>query len=378
MATRIAVDARMLSRQLNGMGRYTLKICAELLKTKGISLYLYSPAPLLDQYLCELEGAFIKTCNIHSRVLQHAWGETYLPIWASNDKVDVFWGPAHRIPRFLPKNIPRVVTIHDLVWKYARSTMPLVSFLLERMQMPFAINNCDYIVTVSNTTAKSISDEFNIAPNKLAVTALGASLTTKPNSVSSLQKLGISSPYFLFVGTLEPRKNLAMLLAAYSNLPDSIKLINKFVIVGGTGWGGVDLKNMINRLNLDAHIVLLGHVDDMILTTLYTNASFLVMPSIYEGFGLPLIEAMNFGTPVLTSNNSSMPEVAGNAGLFVDAQDVNSITDGLHQMISNTELRNKLASHAKSNATRFNWDKSTTQLLTVFKEAIATRHSRHH
>jgi len=109
------------------------------------------------------------------------------------------------------------------------------------------------------------------------------------------------------------------------------------------------------------------------LATLYANAQFLAMPSLYEGFGLPLVEAMAHGTPVLTANNSSMPEVAGDAGLLVDAQDVGSIANGLNQLITNKELRKKLAENAKSNAARFNWDESARQLVTVFEKTISAR-----
>ncbi len=112
------------------------------------------------------------------------------------------------------------------------------------------------------------------------------------------------------------------------------------------------------------------------LASLYSKALFLVMPSLYEGFGLPLVEAMAYGVPVLTANNSSMPEVAGNAGLLVDAEDINSILDGLNQMIKNSELRNQLANNALKNAVRFSWGKSAQQLFYVFEIALVKRRER--
>jgi len=179
--------------------------------------------------------------------------------------------------------------------------------------------------------------------------------------------------FFLFVGTLEPRKNLTRLLQAYDSLPLSIKEKMKLVIVGGKGWGKVNLLDMITQLDLTEHVKVLGRVDDMALATLYANAQFLVMPSLYEGFGLPLVEAMSYGTPVLTANNSSMPEVAGNAGLLVDALDVESIADGLQEMITNNRLRERLAKNAKLNVSRFSWDNSAKKLITVFEKAIDLR-----
>jgi len=120
---------------------------------------------------------------------------------------------------------------------------------------------------------------------------------------------------------------------------------------------------------------IIGYVDDCLLSALYANALFLAIPSIYEGFGLPIIEAMSHGTPVLTSNNSSMPEVAGKGGFLVNALSVNSILNGLNELIGNKNLRQCLAANAKNNAARYDWDKSAEQLSTVFERAIAIRNS---
>jgi glycosyltransferase involved in cell wall biosynthesis len=182
--------------------------------------------------------------------------------------------------------------------------------------------------------------------------------------------LGIDQNYLLFVGTLEPRKNLLRLLTSYSRLPVSIKNKAILVIAGGKGWGGVDIKKTVRKLDLERHVRLVGYVDDTMLAALYKNALFLAMPSIYEGFGLPITEAMAHGTPVLTSNNSSMPEVAGEAGLLVDPLSVDSIQKGLIELLSNAKLRNRLASRAKDSAKRFDWDVSAAKLVDVFKKAV--------
>ena len=147
-------------------------------------------------------------------------------------------------------------------------------------------------------------------------------------------------------------------------------------ITGSEGWGGIKIKDKIADLGLVNHVRLLGYVEEPTLAALYKNALFLAMPSLYEGFGLPLVEAMDYGRPVLTSNNSSMPEIAANAGLLVDALDVNSITNGLMQLIDNEKLRNRLAANTKKNVARFSWSKSARQLITVFEQTIAARLSR--
>ncbi len=373
---KVGIDARLLSRQITGIGRYTLEMCGALAKLENISLYLYSPAPVCGENTIALEKASIQTGNWSHNFLVQLWSESYLPLWAKQDEVDVFWGPAHRLPHWLPANISRVVTIHDLVWKYAGDTMRPISRCLERKQMPFAVNTADAVVADSQSTADAVMEEFCIDTDKLSVVTLGTSIVPSIASLESLQQLGIDRPYFLFVGTLEPRKNLARLLTAYSRLPASLKDRAMLVVVGGKGWGGVNISELVSELGLVNHVRILGYVDEPALAALYANAQFLAMPSLYEGFGLPLIEAMAYGTPVLTSNNSSMPEVAGDAGLLVDALDTDSIESGLNQLIIDESLRASLADNAKKNAARFDWDESAKQLVTVFEKAISVRKSR--
>jgi len=370
---KIGVDARLLSRPLTGIGRYTLEMCRALSKETRVSLYLYSPAPIQSEVVVNLASANIRTGNWNNGLLRQLWTESYLPLWAKKDGVDVFWGPAHRLPRCLPRNMARVVTIHDLVWKYAGDTMRPLSRLLERYQMPVAVRTADKVVADSQSTADAVKKVFFINFDKLTVVPLGASLTKNPAPISGLQELGVNRPYFLFVGTLEPRKNLIRLLTAYSRLSDSIKDQATLVIAGGKGWGGVDINDTVADLGLEKYVRILGYVDESTLTTLYAHALFLAMPSLYEGFGLPLVEAMVHGTPVLTSNNSSMPEVAGNAGLLIDPLDIQSIKNGLEELITNHNLRGALAGNAQENVTRFNWDTAAKQLVSVFEKAISGR-----
>ena len=371
---KVGVDARLLSRPITGIGRYTIEMCQALAKVRGLSLYLYSPAPIPYAVMKGLGETHIRTKNWNNGLLRQFWTESYLPSWAKKDQVDIFWGPAHRLPLCLPSHMARVVTIHDLVWKYAGDTMRPLSRLLERYQMPLSVKKADKVVADSMATLSALDREFDIDSNKLSVVTLGTSSPVDIAPFKALQDLyNISRPYFLFVGTLEPRKNLLRLLAAYSRLPDSIRNDALLVIAGGQGWGGIDIRNAIANLGLESHVRLVGYVDEPTLASLYKNALFLAMPSLYEGFGLPLVEAMAYGTPVLTSNNSSMPEVTGDAGLLIDAEDIGSIENGLTKLILDEEMRNSLADKAQNNVARFNWDESARQLITVFDEAISVR-----
>ncbi len=367
---KIGIDARLLSKPVTGIGRYTLEMCRALFCHDGVTLYLYSPSPINSEISKIFESAIIRTRTFNNGILRQVWSETYLPLWAKKDDVDVFWGPAHRLPHFLPTRITRVVTIHDLVWKFAGETMRPLSRLLESYQVPAAINTADHIVAISHSTAKSIQDEFHIESNRLTVVPLGSDHLPTVVDDHLLKNMGIVQPYFLFVGTLEPRKNLINLLNAYSKLSDSARKKTSLVIAGGVGWGGVDLEKTIKDLSLSQYVKLAGYVDEPTLCALYSNARFLAMPSLYEGFGLPLVEAMTYGTPVLTANNSSMIEVAGNAGILIDPLDVDSIKNGLMALIENDETCKNLSKNAKTNASRYNWQLAANQLLRVFQETI--------
>jgi glycosyltransferase involved in cell wall biosynthesis len=372
---KIGVDARLLSRPLTGIGRYTLEMCRALSQIPEVSLFLYSPSSIQDVVRRKFSSAQFRTMNFKNGMLRQLWSESFLPLWAKMDAVDIFWGPAHRLPHFLPKAIPRVVTIHDLVWKYAGETMRRPTYFLEKIQMPLAVRAADSIVADSQATANAVKLEFGIDADNLMVVSLAGNSVKNVASFDDLSAQGINGSYFLFVGTLEPRKNLTRLLTAYSLLPKAVKLQTSMVIAGGKGWGKVNLEDTIARLDLDGYVKVLGYVDEPKLAALYAHAKFLAMPSLYEGFGLPLVEAMMHGTPVLTANNSSMPEVAGDAGLLVDAQDINSIRDGLMNLLSDEVLRNKLGNNAIIQAIKFNWDDSARQLVSAFNDVISRRKS---
>jgi glycosyltransferase involved in cell wall biosynthesis len=247
---------------------------------------------------------------------------------------------------------------------------------IEQRLMPEAIRQADRVIADSHSTAQAIEAEFPLAGNKVRVVHLGIPSMPAPADRASLLPLRIDRPYFLFVGTLEPRKNLRRLLIAFACLPEAVRAANLLVIAGGRGWGGVNVAGYLKELRLERHVVITGYVGDAQLSTLYAHARFLVMPSLYEGFGLPLVEAMSFGVPVLTSNTSSMPEVAGDAGLLIDPLDEKSIGQGILRLLTDDRFHRNLAEKAKNNATRFSWAKAARETMAIFAEAIQSKCSR--
>jgi glycosyltransferase involved in cell wall biosynthesis len=370
---RIGIDARLISLPLTGIGRYTVDLSRELFALGG-EFFLYTPAPPIADDWSQAH-IHLRASRFSGKLGRMLWSQTVLPWQAARDRVDVFWGTTHRLPRCLPESIARVVTIHDLVWKFAGETMRPLSRWMERQLMPEAVRLADRVIAVSHSTAQAIESEFPLARDKIRTVHLGISPISNPADESSLLALGIDRPYFLFVGTLEPRKNLRRLLAAFSRLPETVRDANLLVLAGGKGWGGVNAGDLLKEFRLERNVVVTGYVGDALLSTLYAHARFLAMPSLYEGFGLPLVEAMSFGVPVLTSNTSSLPEVAGDAGLLIDPMNENSIGQGILRLLTDGEFRQNLAERAKKNATRFSWAKAARETMAIFSEAVQSRHS---
>lgn len=365
----VGVDARSLSRPVSGLGRYTLEMCLALNRLNSIHLYLYSPTLIPENVLSQFDRVTVRMADCRYSLTSHFWCETYLPWLLRSDDLDVFWGTAHRLPCLLPKTLARVVTIHDLVWKFAKNTMPVFSFFLEALLMPVAISRSDKIIAISKSTAQDLHLELGVSKSKISVIYPGYRDIREDKSNVKSKYLG---PYILFVGTREPRKNLLGLLDAFSLLDSDVYGGVSLVIAGGGGWK-LDIAKEMERLDIRDSVQVLGHVSDNTLGELYSGALFLAMPSLYEGFGLPLVEAMAHGLPVLTSNNSSMPEVAGEAALYVNPNDTLSIKAGLERLISDEKLRMHLVKAGDGVRDRFNWDDSAKSLLNLFENAVVSK-----
>lgn len=183
---KIGIDARLLARPITGIGRYTLEMCRALSRVGGAELHLYTPSPIPEKLAPNLGAACIKHADWHSGILRQLWSETYLPMWAKSDEVDVFWGPAHRLPHYLPSSMARVVTIHDLVWRHAAPTMRPLSRILESWQMPFAVGAADAVIANSQSTADALGHEYPVYADKISVIHLGASKVASALSTDAL------------------------------------------------------------------------------------------------------------------------------------------------------------------------------------------------
>lgn len=366
---KVGIDARSLTRRMSGIPRYVAEM-TRALADAGCKVTLYLPEAPHHEFI-GLSDLPMRYGNFRNPVAQVAWGQIALPQWAAHDGVDILWGAAHRLPRWIEPRIVRALTIYDLVWVNAPETMRWQGWLADRCLMAPSVHAADVITTISEASANEIRDRFPDSRQRVRIVYPGLSARQTQN-ITPASDLGIEQAYALFVGTREPRKNLERLLAAYASLPSAQRSQCSLVIAGGDGWRLPDLQGIVDTLGISPHVRILGHVGDDALASLYANCRFLALPSLYEGFGLPLIEANAFGRPVLTSATSSMPEVGGRAALLVDPHDTVDIAHGLAQMIDDDTLVNELANNAKANAQRFNWQQSASKMIAVFDEAIAS------
>ena len=363
---KIGIDCLILRENGSGISRYIHEVTYAMAKYKCTIVVYYQDRKSI-KFFNEFNNIIYRRCPFKSKLLRIIWFQTFLPFYIKQDNLDVFWGPAHRIPFFISKKIKTIVTIHDLVWAKAGFTMKKLNYLLEKFCMPFALYRSDLIITISNSTAQDIVEKYPKLRNKIKMIYPGVKQFRKikelPKEISDL----IKKKFILFIGTLEPRKNLLRLLKAYFKALDEKDTEVNLFIVGMKGWGNQKIKTILKSCLHHKRVFFLGHINDSILPYLYENAEFLIMPSLYEGFGLPIVESMSFGKAVITSNNSSMREIVGKAGILINPSKVDSIKDGILRFLDKEVLEN-YSIHAKMKASEFSWIDSTEKIWEEIKK----------
>ena len=267
---------------------------------------------------------------------------------------DALWLPSHRfIPVVIPSKTKCVVTIHDLVWRICPKTMRMTGLLMDMLTMPIAVKNSDVVLAVSKNTASDLTRLMKVSPDKISVTQLGVRTLSKKKTHPLLTKTENGKAFLLTVGTIEPRKNHHRLIRAYSQLDCNIKKSMDLIIVGGSGWGNVQLSKLINSYGLSENVQIRNYTTSDELDWLYRNATMFIYPSLYEGFGLPVAEAMSYGLPVISSNNSSIPEVLGGSGVLIDPLNTSSIAAAISKLYKDESLRCCLSKRATDRASIF-------------------------
>src|SRR3989344_2317328 len=336
-----------------GIGRYAYEILRFLNKTGKDSFRVYLPE--------EPQSDMPKATDCWTyRVAKpkNLWTFFGLPVALALDSPDVIFSPTHYVPRWV--NTPRVMAIMDVSYlQYpemfrARDLHQLVNWTAYSARISRAI------LTISEFSKRAIIKAYNVSPERVIVTYPGL---TMPKIQAKFTSLG---DYILSVGTLQPRKNFTRLIEAFSRIASKYPPLT-LVIVGKKGWLYEEILEAPKKYGVEDRVKFLDFVKDDQLPSLYKNAKVFALPSLYEGFGLPVLEAMSFGTPVVVSNVSSLPEIAADAGIYVYPEDVESIAKGLIEALEG-KSRDARARAAKTQVKKFTWEKAARQTLEVLEK----------
>lgn len=291
------------------------------------------------------------------------------------------WGDTlYHEPNFvpLPYDGPLVLTVHDLSCFDHPETHPLERVRLMQRDMPGAIEKADHIIVVSEATGEALRRWFKVDPKRISTTLEAADPRFAPRArealAPALSKLGLSPDgYVLCVGTLEPRKNLSTLFAAYAGLPPALRQRFPLVVAGMSGWNTEGLMHSAAELLRRNELRLLGYVGDEAMPALYAGAAAFCYPSRYEGFGLPALEAMASGVPVITSNRTSLPEVVGDAGLLLDPDDVDGMRESLRQLLEDRVFAQDLGQRGLVRSRGFSWERCARETFAVYEQVMRQR-----
>lgn len=375
---RLVFNATALLSPLTGIGQYGFYLAGELLKTPDLETDFFygsfwdksrlTSRPLGTSHVPEL----IKKITPFYTPLSRIYRQYKFSQEIKNGRYDVY----HE-PNYLPLriNCPTVITVHDLSWIRYPETHPIERVSMMNRYFEKALGQASALITDAEFVRQEIIDTFGVRPEKITAIPLGVEAIFRPRSESETQDVLsaqglVHRNYFLTVGTLEPRKNLSLAIKAYGALPELIRKRFPLVVIGMTGWHSEEIERLIAPLQRAGYIRQLGYVSRSDLATIMAGATALIYPSIYEGFGLPPLEAMASGTPVICSNVSSLPEVVGDAGILIDPSDVDALQMHLQEMTSDRNLCNDLALKARKRSLEFTWANCAKNTLNVYRSVI--------
>lgn len=368
---RVAIDYTPAYEQGGGIGRYVRELIAALSRLDTRTQYRLFVSGAAGQ-MPELTQNFTwRTTRLSPRWLARLWHRARipLPVEIFTGRIDLFHATDFVLPPLTP-GVSSILTVHDLSYlRVPEAASPSLRRYLEHV-VPRSAKRATHILADSQATKDDLLDAYDLEPDKVTVLLSGVDKRFRPalGSISDLcQRYALPDRPFVFsLGTVQPRKNYVRLVRAIANLRAQGYDID-LVIAGGKGWLDAPIYQAIADAKIIDHVHMIGFVDEVDLPALYTAASVFAFPSLYEGFGLPVLEAMACGTPVLTSKVSSLPEVAGDAALVVDPYDEEAIADGLKRIIDDDALRAEFIQRGKQRAAHFTWARSAETLLNVYQ-----------
>ncbi len=368
---RVGINASKYSDINTGVGRYTFNLCKSISKANGIFCCFYAPGRKPNTLVIDRSGIHDSRIIIQNNSLRILWEQVVLPIYAWKDRLDIVHYTDHALS-LLHKARPNIITVHDIAYIRFPGLLNKSRRIYKKNILKISIKNADIIIADSYSTKRDIIEFFRIKEEKIRVVHLGVESRFCPISNVEEYRLrnNLPSKIILNVGTLEPRKNVVSLISAFKKLKAKGFDDYKLVIAGAKGWLYEQIFEEATLGNIEKEILFLGVVSDQDLPMLYNCAEMFVYPSLYEGFGLPPLEAMACGVPVITSNTSSLPEVVGDAGIMVDPNDVNSLCDNMYNLLKDKEMWKQMSKKGLQRSKLFSWDKAAQKILKIYDEVF--------
>ncbi len=373
---RILLDARTVGRKLSGVGNYVLELVRALSSLDvehTFVLIVHGDSRLRD---LSLDGRFElldAPCSQESHPWGDLWEELVLPRLTRRREVDVLHGPAFLIPARSIGTV-KVVTIPDLVAFTHPQTIPRKYALYMRWLIERAVRKAHRVIAISRSVKRDLQRTLGVPSGRIDWIHLGLAEQFRPSSPEEIArvraKYRLSRPYLLFVGNLEPRKNLPGLLSAFRQVRDRFDEPIDLVVAGKVGWLSGSLLRELAADDLQENVKAPGFVSPDDLPALYGGAEIFVFPTFWEGFGLPVLEAMACRTPVVASGLSSIPEVAGDAAVVVDPHSPASIAEGILKVLRDPERRDELVRRGAERAGTFTWQGTARSTLRCYERAL--------
>jgi Glycosyltransferase len=368
---RIGVDIRPFYEPLTGIGWYLYHLVHEIAKHDDVELYLFGDARVTD-FGPALQAALppaARLCWFDLRgqgLISGRWraltAAAYVA-WMKLIDVDVMFGANYFLPRLLGAVARRrVITIHDLTYKRFPELLQKETLANLDYQMTRELAHADAVICVSESTRQDLLDFYDVDPSRAVTIHSGL---TVPISDSRRPTPDLPPRYILFVSTIEPRKNLDVLLDAYARIRSRGVYDGALVVVGRVGWKAESTRARLRA----AGVHHLDYLPAEQLAAVYRHAELFVFPSIYEGFGFPLLEAMAYGVPSIAARSSSLPEIGGDAALYFDARDARGLEAEIERVLTDKALREQLAKAGPLRAAQFRWDVAAEETLNVLRRA---------
>lgn len=371
----IAVNTRLLLKdRLEGIGWFSYETLKRISLQHPEHTFLF----LFDR---PFDPGFIFGDNIVPLVvaprtrhplLWYAWFEWSLPRILKKHRADVFFSPDGYMP--LGLKIPSLIAIHDINFHHRPGDLPPSSRFYYRRYFPLFASRADRIITVSEYSRKDIAGSYGIHPDKIDVVYNGANHAFKPLNQEEISRVRSEytggQPYYVFIGSFHPRKNLARLLQAFDLFRDGSPWVYKLVVVGEKMFMTGDIDRTIAKLRHQQDIVFTGRLAPAKLARVMGAASALTFVPLFEGFGIPLLEAMNCDVPILASDVTSLPEIAGKAAIYCDPLDIQDIANGMSRLATRTDLCTKLIEAGRTRRRAFSWDITARKVWNSLEKII--------